>query len=120
MLVTAVTALQEARAEAEKQAGWLQDLVFDDWIARCVEEANDPREWTQARVLYEDYLSHARTIADREPIKREYRSVTEAKRRVALQALATETMWGRIMATLYPKKRRGKGWYYPLRLVRGA
>ena len=66
----AITGLQQARAEAEKQAGWLQDLVFDDWIRRCVVEVDDPRDWTQARVLYEDYLVHARTFGNKGNEKR--------------------------------------------------
>lgn len=105
----AITGLQQARAEAEKQAGWLQDLVFDDWIERCVVEADDTREWTQARILYEDYLTHARTFGKK-----------NNEKRVALQELMTETQWGRMMATLYPKRRRTAGWFYPLRLRRGA
>jgi hypothetical protein len=105
----AVTGLQQARAEAEKQAGWLQDLVFDDWIERCVIEVDDPRNWTQARVLYEDYLAHARTFGKK-----------AHEKRAVLQELVTETQWGRIMATLYPKKRRTAGWFYPLQLRRGA
>lgn len=105
----AITGLQQARAEAEKQAGWLQDLVFDDWICRCVVEVDDPRDWTQARVLYEDYLTHARAFGKK-----------ANEKRVALQELVTETQWGRMMVTLYPKKRRTAGWFYPLKRVRGG
>lgn len=106
---TAITGLQQARAEAQTQAGWVEDLIFDDWIARCVIEANDPREWTQARVLYEDYLTHAKTCAK-----------NRAQKTLVVQVLATETQWGRMMATLFPKKRRTAGWYYPLRCKRGG
>ena len=105
----AITGLQQARAEAEKQAGWLQDLVFDDWIRRCVVEVDDPRDWTQARVLYEDYLVHARTFGNK-----------GNEKRVVRQELVTETQWGRLIATLYPKKRRTAGWFYPLKCVRGG
>ena len=105
----AITGLQQAREEAEKQAGWLQDLIFKDWIERCVVEVDDPREWTQARVLYEDYLAHARTFG---------KKVHE--KRVALQELATETQWGRMIGMLYPKRRRTAGWFYPLKRRRGG
>jgi hypothetical protein len=101
----AVTGLQAARAEALAQAGYVQDLVFDDWYDCIIEDAQAPSEWTQARNLYESYLAHGRTFG---------RDMHE--RRAAVQALATETQWGRMMATRFPKVRRGSGWHYPVKL----
>lgn len=106
------TPLQAARAKAEELAGAVRNAAFDDWTRRCVVMADDPREWTQARVLYENYLVHARTYGG-----------NRSQKALAAQARATETQWGRMMATLasdIPKKRRSAGWYYPLRCKRAA
>lgn len=107
MLQTALTGLQQARAEAAKQAGWVEDLFFGAWISNCVEEADDPRQWTRASVLYENYLHRARRFSEKQK---------RLEKQAALEALATETQWGRWMATRYPKKRRTAGFYYPLRI----
>jgi hypothetical protein len=107
MLEGAITGLQQARTEALKQAGWVQDLFFGAWIHNCVETADDPRHWTQARVLYENYLQRARRFSLKQH---------RLEKQAALEVLATETQWGRWMATRYPKKRRTAGFYYPLRL----
>lgn len=107
MLERAITGLQQARAEAAKQAGWVQDLFFSAWISNCVEGADDPRQWTRASVLYENYLHRARKFSQKQK---------RLEQQAALEALATETQWGRWMATRYPKKRRTAGFYYPLRL----
>jgi hypothetical protein len=104
----ALTGLQQARAEAAKQAGWVQDLIFDNWIKNRVEEVDDPREWTQAHTLYENYLEHARAFGKK-----------WKEKQAAFQALATETQWGRWMATRYTKSRRTRAVYYPLRCKRG-
>jgi hypothetical protein len=104
-----LTALQKARAKAEKLACAVRSEAFDDWIRRCVVTAPTPSEWTQARALYENYLVHARAYG---------RNRTE--KRLSVQELATETQCGRMMATLFPKKRRSTGWHYPLRCKRGG
>jgi len=108
-LVVAVTALQRARVEAAKAAGWVQDTYFKDWALRNVERAATPDEWTQARILYADYRANARFYGK----DRHEQTAVE-------QTLPTETMWGRMMATLpnVAKKRRGSGMYYALKLKR--
>lgn len=104
---TTLSALQQARAKAEELASAVRDDVFDDWVRRCVADAQLPDEWTQARVLYENYIAHARRYGE-----------NRAQRAQSVLVLATETQWGRMMATLFPKKRRRAGWYYPLRCRR--
>lgn len=102
------TALQKVRAKAEELAGAARDAAFVDWAECCVDHAKDPREWTQARTLYENYLSHARRFGR-----------NRQQRAQSVQELATETQWGRMMATLpIAKKRRGMGIYYSLRCKR--
>lgn len=104
----AITALKRARAEAATAADWVQDTYFRDWAVRCVVAAKTPAEWTQARVLYEDYLWNAR-----------FYGKDRVEKTALTVALATETQWGRMMARLFPtKKRRSTGWFYPLQLQR--
>jgi len=104
------TALQKARAKAEELAGTVRDAAFEEWRRSSLVDAKTPGEWTQARTLYENYLAHAQQYGD-----------NRSQRRQSVLALATETQWGRMMGTLYPNKtRRTKGWYYPVRLKRGA
>jgi hypothetical protein len=104
-----LTALAAARKKAEQLAGDIRTDAFDDWVRRSVVTADDPREWTQARVLYENYLTHAKTYGN-----------NRTQKALAKQEAATETQWGRMMATMFTKKRRTAGWYYPLRCKRGA
>jgi hypothetical protein len=78
-------------------------------MARCVVDAQTPSEWTQASTLYENYIAHARRFGE-----------NRAQRSQSVLALATQTQWGRMMATLFPKTRRSAGWFYPLKLRRGA
>lgn len=103
------SALQKARAKAEELTGAVRSAAFDDWVECCMAEARTPDEWTQARMLYENYIAHARRFGN-----------NRAQRAQAVLALATETQWGRMMATLFPKTRRRAGWFYPLRLKQGA
>ena len=105
----ALTALRAARAKAEELAQAVRNAAFDDWVRRCVVTAREPSDWTQARVLYESYLAHAKAYGR-----------TRADRALSVLELATETQWGRMMATLFVKKRRSAGWYYPLRCKRGG
>ncbi|MHB1186104.1 hypothetical protein [Thiobacillus sp.] len=105
----AFSALRKVRAEAEKLTGAVRSKAFDDWVRRCVFDARSPDEWTQASTLYENYIAHARRFGD-----------NRAQRAQAVLALATQTQWGRMMATLFPKTRRSAGWFYPLRCRRVA
>lgn len=101
--------LKDARRKVEEFAAILRTDAFDDWVRRCTESAEKPNEWSRAVVLYESYVRHARKYGD-----------NRQDRRLAKQELATETTWGRMMGSLFTKKRRAKGWYYPLRLKQGA
>jgi hypothetical protein len=103
-----LTALGKARAKVEELAGNVRSDAFEDWVRRSVVTAEVPAEWTQARILYENYLEHAKTYGN-----------NRTQKAVAKQELATETQWGRMMATMLPKKRRTAGWYYTLRCKRG-
>lgn len=105
----AFSALQQARAKAEELTGAVRSAAFDDWVRRCVVDAQTPSEWTQASTLYENYIAHARRFGE-----------NRAQRSQSVLALATQTQWGRMMATLFPKTRRSAGWFYPLKLRRGA
>lgn len=101
------TALRAARAKVEELAATVRTEAFTDWVRRCTAPAREPSEWTQARVLYDSYIDHAKRYGLR-----------AADRALSVQELATETQWGRMMATLLPKKRRTAGFYYPLRVKR--
>jgi len=103
------SALQKAREKAEELTGAVRGAAFDDWVRRCVLDAQAPDEWSQARTLYESYIEHARRFGE-----------NRSQRAQSVLALATETQWGRMMATLFIKKRRSTGWFYPLKLKRGA
>lgn len=97
--------LQAARRKVEILAAAVRDEAFDDWVRRELEPARDPREWTVARTLYESYVSIAATYGG-----------SRAARRNSRLELATETRWGKMMGSLFSKKRRESGWYYPLRV----
>ena len=104
------TALGAARKKAEELAGEVRSEGFNDWIRRCLKPATRPSEWTQARALYESYLAHARTYGR-----------NRSQKALSVQELATETQWGRMMATQFPnKKRKTAGWFYPLTVKRGG
>lgn len=105
----AFTPLQQTRAKLKVLTAVVRSNAFDDWRRACVVKADAPGEWTQARTLYESYLQHAR----------KYGSNRE-QRAEAVLAQATETTWGRMMASVHPKVRRGSGWHYPVRLKKGA
>lgn len=101
--------LKAARKKVEEYSAVLRTDAFDDWVRRCTETAEQPREWTRAALLYESYVRHAKTYGTSRPDKR-----------FAKEELATETAWGKMMGSLFSKKRRRAGQYYPLRLKRGA
>lgn len=99
--------LKAARKKVEEYSAVLRTDAFDDWIRRCTDTAGDPREWTRAALLYESYIRHAKTYGQNRPDKR-----------LAKEELATETAWGKMMGSLFGRKRRRAGQYYPLRLKR--
>ncbi|MGY6551809.1 MAG: hypothetical protein ACXIT4_07920 [Erythrobacter sp.] len=101
--------LKAARRKVDSLNMVLREDAFDDWIRRYVILAEQPDEWTRARVLYENYLKRARKFGS----NRRDRSLSQ-------EVLATETQWGKMMGSLFSKARRRGGWYYPLRLKKGA
>lgn len=103
------TELQQARKEVARWATAVRTDAFDDWVRRCVVEADTPAEWSPARDLYASYLAHATTFGR-----------NRAQKGLAQDVLATLTAWGKMMTTLFPKTRRTHGVYYPLRAKRGA
>lgn len=108
--IKAMVKLKAARKKVEQLGEVVRSEAFDEWIATSVVRAERPDEWTQARELYEGYLRHARRYGN-----------NRADRSLATEELATETGWGKMMGSLLPnKKRRRGGWYYPVRLKRGA
>lgn len=101
--------LKAARKKVEEYSAVLRTAAFDDWVRRCLIEAENPREWTRAAPLYESYLRHAAIYG-----------TNRSDKRLVKEELATETAWGKMMGSLFGKKRRRAGQYYPLRLKRGA
>ena len=101
--------LKAARKKADDLAATVRDAAFDMWIATYLAPAERPDQWTRSRVLYENYLSRAEVYGE----NRRDRSVVKLE-------LASETRWGRMMGSVFTKQRRGSGWYYPVRLKRGA
>jgi len=109
---TKLSPLMEARQKAEMYAGWYRDDIFDDWVRAFLATADAPRQWTQAQVLYESYVKAAAL--------KEAGSAKSKIGKHAREEIATQTQWGLMMATKFPKKRRSKGWFYPVRLTRDA
>lgn len=102
--------LKAARQKVEQLSEVVRSEAFDDWLATSVVKAERPDEWTRARVLYEGYLRCAGRYGN-----------NRADKRLSIETLATETAWGRMMGSLFPnKQRRRDGFYYPIRLKRGA
>jgi hypothetical protein len=105
-----MTKLKAARKKALESGAVVREEAFDDWLDRYVVKAERPDQWTQSRVLYENYLKRAKAYGQNRPDKR-----------LAKEELATETYWGKMMGSLFPnKKRTGTGWFYPVRLKQGA
>lgn len=105
-----LTPLMAARKEAENYAGWYRDDVFDSWVRVFLAPAEDPRQWTQARVLYEHYVKAA-----------SLKDVGGPRTKLgkhARQEIASETQWGLMMATKFIKRRRTRALFYPVRIVR--
>lgn len=106
---TAFTKLKAARNKVDELATVVRNDAFDDWVRRCLVEAQQPSEWTQSRELYENYVKRAKEYGN-----------NRADKALLRQELATETQWGKMMGSVFTKKRRTKGWYYPIRLKQGV
>ena len=105
-----MTNLKAARKTMNEMGAVVRDEAFDYWRESYVVEAERPDEWTQAAVLYENYLKRAKEYGN-----------NRGDKKLAKQELATETRWGKMMGSQYPTKRRTRvGWFYPVRLKRGA
>ncbi len=103
------TDLQRARQKVEQLATAVRTNAFNEWVDCCTAPAKTPDEWTLARELYASYLRHAQAHGR-----------NRMQRGLSQEVLATETAWGRMMGTMFPKTRRTHGVYYPLRIKRGA
>lgn len=103
------TKLQQARKRVEEMATAVRTDAFNSWVECSVVTADTPADWTPARALYDSYLRHAKIFGR-----------NRAQKGLAQQVLATETTFGRMMTTLFPKTRRTNGIYYPLRLKKDA
>lgn len=101
--------LKDARRTVARLSAELRGAAFDEWLRRCVVNAGRPDEWTQSTVLYENYLKRATAYG-----------TNRTDRALIAIELASATRWGRMMGSLFDKKRRSAGWYYPLRLKAGA
>jgi hypothetical protein len=101
--------LKTWRRKVEVLADAVRDEAFDDWLRRNVVKAERPDEWTRARDLYEGYVRHAGKYGN-----------NRTDKQLATEVLATETAWGKMMGSLFHKQRRRRGYYYPLRLKKGA
>jgi len=102
--------LKEAQKKIEALRVVIRDDAFDEWVRRCLVEAETPKEWTQSTVLYANYLKRAKAYGWNRPDKR-----------LSKRELATETRFGLLMRDVgIPKKRRAKGFFYPVRLKTGA
>lgn len=107
--LASMTKLKAARKRVKELAAVVRDEAFEDWHSNCVVTAQHPGEWTRAAVLYASYLKYAARYGN-----------NRGDRRLAKEELATETAWGKMMGSLFEKKRRRAGQYYPLRLKRDA
>lgn len=102
--------LKEARKKLEKAGTGIRNEGFDAWFRRYVKSAKRPDEWTQAAVLYENYVKHVRRWGNNRHDKR----LSELE-------MATETRFGIMLReTGVMKKRRRGGYYYPLQIKKGA
>lgn len=101
--------LRDLRKKVQELGAVVRDEAFDDWLERCLVNAQRPDEWTQARDLYENYLKQAKDYGN-----------NRADRGLSKAELATETRWGRMMGEVYLKRRKAGGNYYPVRLKRDA
>lgn len=107
--IKSMVKLKAHRKKLARLAEVVRTEAFDDWVASSVVTAQRPDEWTQARELYEGYVRHAGKYGN-----------NRGDKRLATEVLATETAWGKMMGSLFNKARRRGGWYYPVRLKKGA
>lgn len=102
--------LKAAAEKVEKLRVAVRNDAFDEWVRRCTLDAENPHEWTQAAMLYASYLRQAKAYG-----------WNRADVRLSKRELATETRFGILLRDAgFTKKRRAKGWYYPVRLKQGA
>lgn len=102
--------LKAARRKLAELADTVRDEAFEYWLNQYIVTAERPDEWTRSGLLYENYLKHAK----------EYGNNRTDKKLVKAE-LATETRFGKLMGSRFPEKRRRRdGWFYPVRLKRGA
>jgi hypothetical protein len=102
--------LKAARRKADELRLAVRDDAFDEWVRRYLVAAEVPKDWTQAAVLYANYLERASTYGTH----RVDRSIVKLE-------LATETRFGILLRDAgFTKNRRSKGWYYPVKLKQGA
>lgn len=104
-----VSKLKAARRKADELGAVLRDEAFNDWVRRSLAEASRPDEWCQSRELYESYVRHATR-----------HGTSRSARGLSREVMASETRFGKMMGSLFPKVRRAKGWFYPVRPKRGA
>jgi hypothetical protein len=103
--LASMTKLKAARARVKELGAVVRNEAFEHWRNKFVVIAERPDEWTQAAVLYASYIKHAASYGN-----------NRGDKRLAKQELATETAWGKMMGSLFDKKRRRAGQYYPVRL----
>lgn len=109
--------LRDARNKLRKLGDVVRTNMFNDWLDRCVVKVEQPTDWTRASDLYDSYVRHARKYG---PSLQDGEKATKTDQKVAREEMATETAWGKMMGSLFIKKRRRAGQYYPLRLKQGA
>jgi hypothetical protein len=102
--------LKAAQKKLDELRVAVRDDAFDEWVRRCTTRAETPKEWTQAAALYANYLKRAKDYG-----------WNKADVRLSRLELASETRFGILMRDAgFLKKRRAKGWFYPVRLKKGA
>ena len=52
--------LKAAQSRVVRRCVWLFATMLDEWVRRCLTEAEEPSEWTQSSVLYSNYLERAK------------------------------------------------------------
>ena len=108
--IKAMKDLKAARNKMKKLASVVTEEAFTWWHDTYLKEAERPDNWTQSAVLYEHYLKFAKDYGNNRNDKR-----------LSKEELASITTFGKMMGNLHPNKRRSRaGWFYPVRLKRGA
>ncbi len=108
--IKSMSDLKTARKKMKKLASVVTEEAFTWWHDTCLKEAESPDKWTQSAVLYEHYLKVAKGYGNNMNDKR-----------LSKEELASITTFGKMMGNLHPNKRRSRaGWFYPVRIKRGA